>query len=108
MGRQRDGRRRVAAYGFEDDARRGYALLPQLLGHHESMGFVAHHHRCSEFRQAFQARDRVLQHRALAAREGQQLLRIKLPGQRPQARARATRQHHWDQHFSTPAARCIG
>ena len=60
---------------------------PQLLGHREAVRLVAHHDGVVRALDAREACRRLLQH-GLPPGEGKQLLRIQLPRQRPQARAR--------------------
>ncbi len=74
--------RGVAAHRFEHDRGGMDAHRPQLLGDHEAMLFIAHHHRCGHVVQAGDAQGGVLQH-GVAVRQRQKLFGIGLAGQRP-------------------------
>ena len=72
--RQRDGRGRIAAHGFQHDGLRSAFDGAQLFGHQEAMRFVAHHHRWG-YLQAVQPSHRVLKH-GVRTGQGQKLLRV--------------------------------
>ncbi len=91
--RQRNRRGGVAADRLEQDGARGQPCGPQLLGHREAVSLVAHDDGGAGALDAGEARSRFLQH-GLPAGERQQLFRIQLPRQRPQACARAAGQDH--------------
>ena len=91
--RQGQGRRGIAADGFEHDVAAAAAHRAQLLGGDEAVFLVAHDDRRLGDRQtpleAGKPPGRGLQHR-LVAHQGQQLLRVLFAGKRPQAGAGAT------------------
>jgi len=90
-GCDRDCRRRVAANRFQDDGRRLGADLLQLLGSDKAVLLVGDHQRAmrGDRRHPFPS---GLQHRQFA-RQRQELLRVRLARQRPQAGPGATGQN---------------
>ncbi len=110
---QGEGGRRVAPDRFEDDGLRRLPRQAQLLGDDEAVFLVRNDDR-RQFVEAIFARfgvpaqHRVLQHRMLAA-QGEQLLRMLLARQRPQARAGAAGKNDGlDQHGSASRDKAIG
>ena len=98
VGRQSDGRRRIAARGLEHDRLWLDAQLAQLLRHEKTVRLVTDHHR-GRRRQALEPQRGLLDHGAFA-RERQKLLRVKLARERPQARAGAAGENDWGEHGS--------
>jgi len=91
--RQRDRRRRVAARGFQQNARRLHVERAQLFRHREPMRFVADHDRRPGSRDRGETQGGFLQH-GMPAGEREELLGVHLARQRPQPRTRASRQDH--------------
>ena len=92
-GRHGGGRRGVAALRFQHDRLRARVDFAQLLGDEETMRGVADHQGGGEeVRRGHPGRG-VLQ-QTVCAHQRQQLLRVELPRQRPQAGADATRENH--------------
>jgi len=86
-GGQRDGRRRIAPDGLQDDRGATVPHVTQLLRHQETVLLVAHHDGLAERRHAAEAFQRLLEQRELLIGERQELLGIELAGDRPQAAA---------------------
>ena len=96
MGRERDSRGRIPAEGLEHHGARLDAHLPQLLSDQEAMRLVADDHRGGR-RQPLEAQSGLLQHGPLAG-QGEQLLRVQLARQRPEACAGTARENDWGEH----------
>ena len=75
---QRECRRSVASDGLQSDGRRPDSELPRVLSGQESMLLVADDDRGANIRYAVDARQRLLQKRAVT-HQGEKLLWIKLP-----------------------------
>ena len=87
QGRDGDGRGRVASLGLQDDGRVFQARQAQLFGGHETVLLVADHQQFIGMPQRLQALDGGLK-QALARPEGNELFRVQLSRERPQACAR--------------------
>ena len=98
MSGQRDGRGGVAPDGLQHDPCARHARLTQLLGDHEAVGLVADHDRGRHPRQTCRAGHGRLQHGLAAPGERQELFGELLARQRPEARARTTRENYGDDH----------
>ncbi len=95
--RERNGRRGVAADGFQHDCLRRHVDLAQLLGDREAMRLVADHDRRLKFGEPDHAQCRLLQHRA-RTRQRQELLGVQLARQRPEAGSGAAGEDYGDEH----------
>jgi hypothetical protein len=89
----RDGRRRIAPGGLEQDAARRETHLAELLGDEETMGFVADDQRARRAGKTREPRRGLLDHGSLAG-EREQLLGEQFTRQRPQAGTRAAGEDH--------------
>ena len=98
QGRDRHGRRGVAAHRFQQDPGRLHTDLAHLLGHDEAVLLVADQQRCPQAVQALQPLLGLLQQGLVAiAGQGPVLLGVGGAGQGPQPGARAAAQDHRDQ-----------
>jgi hypothetical protein len=95
--RQRHRRCGVAPGRLEQDLGVVYTGSAQLLGHQETVFLVAHHQRRRQLAKALEAQHGLLQQAVLAG-QWQELLRVQLARQRPQAGAGAAGQDDGDDH----------
>jgi hypothetical protein len=95
---------RVPPHRLDQDRRAGPAQRTQLLGHDEAVIVPDDRHEWCEARRICDPQRRLL-HQSRLAMNRQELLGESLPGQRPEACARASGQEHRNGHL-LPAHRC--